>query len=419
MQAHDQRARRGRGRLRPADFIIVCHGFSSLCYGMVFPYTAIYLAGKPAVGIGGVVAYYAFSGSANLAVALLLTTGWIKLPKVALGVLGNGLWLAGYLTLSVAGSYPLVIAAAVAIGAGQGCFMAAVIPILNSLIAPADRRRVFGRRYAILNATLAAGALIAGTLIAFTSDRVISYFFVVNAIGIIPLMLALLGSRKHQQALPDPAGAATTASDVGAMPILSLFKLALPAAVFQLTVYLFGYSQFEATAPLVTEKLMHLPLFSVSLMLVVNVLVIISVQRMATRLLERRTEVMGLRIGVSLWAAGYCLVGLLAFAPHAIRLGGLLCYAVMFALGECAYSCSYYPWLISMVPDSELGRANALANSMMGIGTFVGPSIGVALILSGSAPVVWLSLAGCCFAMVLYTRLAAGTRRSAVVAPVS
>lgn len=414
MQVHDQRARHGWRRLRPADLIIVCHGLASLCYGMVFPYTAIYLAGKPAVGIGGVVAYYAVSGSANLAVALLLTAGWIKLPKVALGVLGNGLWLAGYLTMSVVSSYPLVIAAAAAIGAGQGCFMAAVIPILNSLIAPADRRRLFGRRYAVLNATLAGGALIAGTLIALYSRRVIPYFFVVNALGIIPVALAMLASRKQQQTSSDPGSGAAVAGD-GAMPVLSLLRLVLPAAVFQLTVYLFGFSQFEATAPLVTEKLMHLPLFSVSLMLVVNLLVITAAQRMVTRLLERRAEVIGLRIGVGIWAAAYCLVGLLAFAPQAIRLGGLLSYAAIFALGECAYSCSYYPWLISMVPDSELGRANAMANSMMGIGTFVGPSIGVALILSGSAPVVWLSLAACCFAMVTYTGLAARKPRSAPV----
>ena len=69
--------------------------------------------------------------------------------------------------------------------------------------------------------------------------------------------------------------------------------------------------------------------------------------------------------------SGYLVVGMLAYAPPPVRLAGLLLYGVLFALGECAYSCSYHPWLISKVPDAELMRANALSNSMMGIGLFL------------------------------------------------
>jgi hypothetical protein len=82
-------------------------------------------------------------------------------------------------------------------------------------------------------------------------------------------------------------------------------------------------------------------------------------------------------VAITLWVAGYLVVGVLAFAPPPVRLAGLLLYGVLFAFGECAYSCSYHPWLISKVPDAELMRANALSNSMMGIGLFFGPSIGV------------------------------------------
>jgi MFS family permease len=89
-------------------------------------------------------------------------------------------------------------------------------------------------------------------------------------------------------------------------------------------------------------------------------------------------------------------VGALTFAPPPLPLAGLLLYGVLFALGECAYSCSYHPWLISKVPDAELMRANALSNSMMGIGLFFGPSIGVVLVGTGSASVVWLTLGTLC-----------------------
>ena len=48
------------------------------------------------------------------------------------------------------------------------------------------------------------------------------------------------------------------------------------------------------------------------------------------------------------------------------------------------------------MPDAELMRANALSNSMMGIGLFFGPSIDVVLVGTGSASAVWLTLGTLC-----------------------
>jgi MFS family permease len=82
---------------------------------------------------------------------------------------------------------------------------------------------------------------------------------------------------------------------------------------------------------------------------------------------------------------------------------GLVAFATLFALGECAYSCSYHPWLISRVPDKDLTRANALSNSMMGVGLFAGPTIGVALVTTGSVVAVWLVLGALCTLVTLTT----------------
>jgi MFS family permease len=245
---------------------------------------------------------------------------------------------------------------------------------------------------------------------------VIPYFFIANAIGVLPLTLAILMAGRHIRAA-DPLSATARGLDdePATMPVLALWKLALPVAAFQLAVYLFGFSQFEATAPLVSEKLMDMGLFTVSLMLVVNVLTIMVSQRFMTRLLESRSESTGLQVAVGLWVLGFVAAGAGTFGTYEVRLGGLLLYAVMFALGECAYSCSFHPWLISIVPDSELTRANALANSMMGIGNFAGPSIGVALALTGDASVVWFGLAMCCTAVTVFTAALAGRRRLVTV----
>jgi hypothetical protein len=46
--------------------------------------------------------------------------------------------------------------------------------------------------------------------------------------------------------------------------------------------------------------------------------------------------VVGLRVAIGLWVAGYLVVGALTFAPPPLPLAGLLLYGVLFALGECA-----------------------------------------------------------------------------------
>lgn len=388
-------------RLRPVDGLIASHGVSSFCLGLVFPYTAIYLANIPDVGTPGVALFYACTGGANLGIALLLSTGVVKLRDVPLGVLGTLGWFAGYLTLHAAGSDPAVVAAGLAIGIGQGCFLAAIIPIVNSLVTPGERRRIFARRYAVLNATLALGALVAGVLTLMLPRTVIPYLFVANAVGILPLALAILAVRKHLPAQSEGKKPEDRENSLASM--VELWKTVLFAALFQLAVFLFGMSQFESTAPLVAEKLMSMPLSTVSLLLIVNVVLIASLQGRVTRLLEKRPELFGLRAAMLLWVAGYLVVGVLAFGPFQVRLAGLLTYAVLFALGECAYSASFHPWLISLVPERDLTRANALVNSMMGIGNFAGPSIGVGLALTGDATVVWLGLAVCCTVITVLT----------------
>ncbi|SDN52622.1 MFS transporter [Geodermatophilus sp. DSM 45219] len=416
MPLSDVRQKRAR-RLGPANSIIVTHGLSSFCLGLVFPYTSLYLADKPAVGTGGVALFYGVTGAANLAVAVLLGTGRVRVPRVPLCVTGNLSWFVGYVLLFAADSRLEVCLAAAAIGAGQGCFLAAIIPILNSLVSAEERRSLFARRFAVLNATLAAGSLVAGTLTVLLRPEVIPYFFLVNAAGMLPVAIVVLVTR--QSARPEmsqPQNAPAASGRSAQMPTRTLLLVAAPAAGFQLAAYLFGFSQFEATAPLVTVDLMSMPLYTVSLMLALNVLVIVIAQRPVTRLLEPRSELTGLCVTGALWGIGYLAVGVLAWGPPGMRLGGLLAFAVLFALGECAYSCSFHPWLISLVPDEELTRANALANSMMGIGQFAGPAVGVALAVTGDAPTVWLTLALSCTLLTALLALFGSLRSSGLTA---
>jgi hypothetical protein len=391
---------------RAVYWIISFHGLASFCLGLVYPFTAIYLSGFPGIGTGGVAVYYGLSGVANVAVALVLASGWLRPPRVALGVFGNLLSCTGFILLAGLGGFggmPLVAVAGLTNGAGMGCFLAAIIPIVNSLVTEADRRRVFARRYQVLNATLASGSLVAGLLVVLLSRDAIRFLMLVNALGYLPVAATLWRYRRAaeagERARSQPAVAG--APDPARMPVVMLLKASFAVTMVQLGVYLFGYSQFEVTMPLVTDELLRASLAWISVLIAVNTVVIVVAQSWVTRLLQPRAEVVGLQVMIGLWTVGYLLAGFTALAPGPVAIGGLVAYAVLFAVGECAYSCSFHPWLISRVPEQELTRANAMANSMMGVGLFAGPTVGVALVSTGSATTVWLALAGLCAAVSL------------------
>lgn len=397
-------------RRRSVNRILTLHGLSSFCYGMVFPFIGIHLAAQPAIGTTGVAVYYGVSGLANLAASLLLASAAVRIPRHALGITGLVLWIGCFLLLTRGDTLAPVAVAAVLGGVGQGCFMAAIIPIVNSLVPPEERRQVFARRYQILNATLAGGALVAGLFLTVFSREAITWLLVANAAGYVPVALALVLVRRVPE-VTETAEATETpetadaAAPTGPAPlgVGLLIKATLGAALFQFGAYTVGFSQFEATAPLVADQLMDTGIGWISVMLTLNVATIVVFQGSVTKWLEKRSEEHGLRIAVALWAAGLVVAGATAFGPGPVRLGGLLAYAVLFALGECAYSCSFHPWLISKVPDRELTRASALCNSMMGVGMFFGPSVGVLLIGSGHAAWVWLPLAALCGLVALAT----------------
>jgi predicted MFS family arabinose efflux permease len=407
---------RGRAsRFTAADGLILVNGVSTFGSGLVYPYTALYLSGQPAMGTAAVSVFYGAAAAANMAMAAVLAMGWLKPPPALLGLVGTLMLAAGFLGTAAAGSLAALFIAVLFIGCGQGCLLVAMVPVLNSLTPQDQRRSVFARRYRAVNVGLGLGAVVAGLTTGFFATSAVPWLFVCNAFSYLPLTYAFLrvwarerreaGGAAHVDGAADvtkPEGPEEKARRGGVGGRRQWLGAAgVLAVLFQLGCYLFGHSQFEATAPLVAVRLMGIGLGTVSGLLLVNTAVVSLGQTWATRLLSRRDEVYGLRAAVVLWAAAYAVAAASAFGPLSVRAAGLLFFAVVFAIGECAYSCSFHPWLIDSVRPQDVTRVSALASGAMGIGTAAGPSIGVALTLTGEAAAVWLSLALCCLLLLL------------------
>ncbi|MEV6963185.1 MFS transporter [Streptomyces sp. NPDC051207] len=411
-------APKGPGRrFAAADALILLNGVSTFGSGLVYPYTALYLSGLPEMGTAGVSVFYGVAAAANLATATVLATGWIKPPPALLGFLGTLMLALGFLGTAAAGSIAALAAAVLFIGCGQGCLLVAMVPVLNSLTSQEQRRSVFARRYRAINVGLGLGAVVAGLATGFFATSAVPWLFVCNALSYLPLSYTFYRLRARERveaAAPETAGdESTQRPDATCGRLRWLGAAGTLAVLFQLGSYLFGHSQFEATAPLVAVRLMGIGLGTVSALLLVNTAVVALGQRWITGLLGRRNEAYGLRVSVVLWAASYTVAMASSFGPLPVRYAGLLLFAVVFAIGECAYSCSFHPYLIDSVAPKDVTRVSALAGGAMGIGTAAGPSIGVALTLTGEASAVWLGLS----ALSLLLLLTFGRRRTPVREP--
>ncbi|MFI2372384.1 MFS transporter [Streptomyces sp. NPDC018833] len=411
-------------RLTAADALILVNGVSTFGSGLVYPYTALYLSGMPAMGTAGVSVFYGGAAAANLTTAAVLATGRIKPPPALLGLAGTLMLAVGFLGTAAAGSLATLLAAVPFIGCGQGCLLVAMVPVLNSLTPQEQRRSVFARRYRAINVGLGLGAVVAGLTTGFFATSAVPWLFVCNALSYLPLTYAFHRVRARERREAAGATGAERAAQFTRPEAKERWSAAggrwkwLGAAgafavLFQLGAYLFGHSQFEATAPLVAVQLMGIGLGTVSALLLVNTAVVALGQTWVTRLLSRRDEAYGLRVAVVLWTTAYAVGAASAFGPLPVRYAGLLLFAVVFAIGECAYSCSFHPWLIDSVRPQDVTRVSALAGGAMGIGTAAGPSIGAALTLTGEATAVWLSLASFCLLLLLTL----GRRRAATKGP--
>jgi MFS family permease len=410
----------GRG-FTPADALILLNGVSTFGSGLVYPYTALYLSQVPAMGTAGVSVFYGAAAAANLVTAAVLATGWVKPPPTLLGFAGTLMLAVGFLGTAAAGSLTFLFTAVLFIGCGQGCLLVAMVPVLNSLTSQEQRRSVFARRYRAVNIGLGLGAVVAGLTTGFFATSAVPWLFVCNALSYLPLTYAFhrlrARARREQVEVAAREQAGTPEEETGRRSATGglgwLGPAGALAVLFQLGSYLFGHSQFEATSPLVAVRLMGIGLGTVSALLLVNTAVVALGQGWVTRRLSSRDATYGLRVAVLLWVAAYLVAMGSAFGPLPVRYAGLLLFAVVFAVGECAYSCSFHPWLIDSVQPKDVTRVSALASGAMGIGTAAGPSIGVALVLTGEAAVVWVGLAGLCLLLLLTL----GRRHHAVPEP--
>ncbi|ATL83154.1 MFS transporter [Streptomyces malaysiensis subsp. malaysiensis] len=373
---------------------------SSLGNGLCFPFTSIYIS--QLLGLGGRAAggYFIAMAAASFAAALAGGPLADRGSPHRVGALGGAALAVGYALLAPADSVALVLASGVCVGAGFGLFYASIVGVVDRAVPESGRRAAFAIRHIVNNAGIGLGSVVAGLALhgADTPVGALRWLYLANGLAALPLIAVILGVRPRTR--PAPGNRPATAERSEAGPTYRTLLRARPMALLILAQALFaivGFTQIEATVPLLMHDRMAVTLGWVSTVVAANSFALIALQPLLRRHLERLPETVGLAAGPVLWAIAFgCGLGAALAgdtAPAAVRYGLLLAFAVVFAAGELMYSSAFYPLLLRWSGEEAVGRASALASLAWNLGTASGPPIGLFVVAHSSAAGSWLALA--------------------------
>ncbi|MFJ4797271.1 MFS transporter [Kitasatospora purpeofusca] len=384
---------------------------SSAGIGLVFPLTSIYISDRLGLGGTGAGTYFVAMAAAGCAAAVLGGPRADRGSAAAVGAVGTTSLVLSYALLGAAGGSLPVTASGLLAGVGYGLQYAAITGVVTALVPAAGQRRAFVLRHVMTNAGMGLGATGGGLLLAAGRPAgTLPWLYEAAAAASVPLaVLFLLVHRRRRAAPATPATPDGDAADREPDPpgYRTLLR-SRPIALLMLAQALFataGFTQIEATVPLLLHHGMGIGLAGVSAVTAGNALVLLLLQHPVARRLEGLAEEAALIAAPLLWCAAFGAGALATATDGTARTALLAAFAALFAIGEIAYSSAFFPLLVRFSGPASLGRGSALSSLAWSTGTAVGPPLGIAVVTATGTGTGWLALAAGAAAVLAVTLL--------------
>ncbi|MFJ4670167.1 MFS transporter [Kitasatospora purpeofusca] len=384
---------------------------SSAGIGLVFPLTSIYISDLLGLGGTGAGTYFVAMAAAGCAAAVLGGPRADRGSAAAVGAVGTTSLVLSYALLGAAGGSLPVTAAGLLAGVGYGLQYAAVTGVVTALVPAAGQRRAFVLRHVMTNAGMGLGATGGGLLLAAGRPAgTLPWLYEAAAATSVPLAVLFLLVHRRRSTVSDvpPAPGSGAAHREPDPPGYRALLRSRPIALLMLAQALFataGFTQIEATVPLLLHHGMGIGLAGVSAVTAGNALVLLLLQHPVARRLEALAEEAALIAAPLLWCAAFGAGALATATDGTARTALLAAFAALFAIGEIAYSSAFFPLLVRFSGPASLGRGSALSSLAWSTGTAVGPPLGIAVVTATGTGTGWLALAAGAAAVLAVTLL--------------
>lgn len=270
--------------------------------------------------------------------------------------------------------------------AGQAIWPSQTV-ILTRVTPEADRPKIFGFNFMLLNLGLGLGGLISsliiqeGNLLSFQ----IMYWVDGSTFLLYLLVILTLKGEKVNRYIPkahEPKSG--TYRDLFAVKPLMLLGAG------GIILFTFGYGTIQAGVPIFATQFLDLSPKWLGIIFGVNTISIVTLQPLVMRILEKYSRYTALiSIGV-IWAISWIFVGISPLLPL-FAAGIAICMSqLVFAFGEMVQAPTIPTLANELAPEHIRGRANALMSLQWSVSGVLGPAI-TGIMLGAELPELWVA----------------------------
>lgn len=363
---------------RPARWVLLGFGLSSLGNGLTLPFLYVYLAHVRDLGPTTAGWFFAWMGVVGVAVAPLIgllfdrhgpravMVGGLLVEVIAIGSLGH------------VGSTAAVMLVLAGVVAGAAPLWPGTTALLARIVPAADQQRAFGLAFLGVNAGLGLGGLAGAALV--DVDRLASFqlLYSLDAASylVYAVVLALLPRGLGVAPVLDAGVAGTWADVLADRRMLALLGCGVLAVTF-------GYAQLEAGATAYAIDVVGIPAPALGWAFGANTLVIVASQLLVLRLVVGRRRSSVLSVAVATWALAWTVVALADLASGGAAVLAVVVGLAVFGLGETLWAPIATGLVNALAIEAVRGRYNAALGLVWTLGQVFGPAIAGILIGHG------------------------------------
>ncbi len=383
--------------------VLFGNALAAIGSGLTLPLLIIYLGQVRGLGttVGGfVVAYIALVQLLLLPLAGILVDRLGPRPVLMGGLLVQG---TGIALLTQVDSVPTAYAAATVISIGSAFTWGPQSALLGRLTTPAERTRIFGIQFMILNLGIGIGGIVAAVVVDVADPATFQLLYVMDALTYLLYVLVLASLRGVGVGRAPVEGRED--AEGGYREVMRDRRLARVVAL-GLVLMTCGYGSLQVGLPVIVTIVNGLSVSWVAIAFSVNTGTIVLVQLFTLRMITGRSRSRLLAVVAGLWAVSWLLLGMSGTLPLTLAIVAICLSTAVFALGE-TLSAPIMPSLVNdLAPGHLRGRYNAVQSITWGVSGALGPAI-AGVMLGAGLEAAWIALVvgGLAVAAILALRL--------------
>ncbi|MFD5398054.1 MFS transporter [Streptomyces sp. NPDC127097] len=360
------------------------NALSAFGNGFTVPYLYVYVAKVRDLGASTAGVVLAMLAVAALVVLPLTGRAIDRRGPLPVAIAGTVSAAVGALGLGLSATEPLVIASAIALGAGIAVIQPALATMIVWCSTTLTRSRAFATQFFLNNLGLGVGGLVGGLLVDESHASSFVRLFAIEAV-----MFLVLGAAVATVRLPrgpkveDPVPTEERAK--GAWRAMFADRRMVWLCVLGFVLFFACYGQFESGLAAYATEVTRIAPASLGIALAANTAAIVAAQFVVLKLVEgrRRSRVMAL-VGM-VWTVAWIAAGVsgLVHGAQMVATTLLISTYALFGIGESMLSPTVAPLVADLAPASLIGQYNSAFALVKQLALAVGPAVGALMVGHG------------------------------------